>query len=103
MMKDETASTEITEFAGLGAKCYALVVERGNDELRKLNIDVNSFSNHKEQPYTRPMHESGGIITNITRMVNNIFRSFMWDGRRVSKEIKKDECEEGRNCKGSHA
>jgi hypothetical protein len=29
MMKDETAGAEISEFAGLRAKCYALRVERG--------------------------------------------------------------------------
>jgi hypothetical protein len=47
MMKDETAGTEITKFAGLRTKCYAPRPARNADELKNLNIDENAFRDAK--------------------------------------------------------
>jgi hypothetical protein len=90
MMKDETAGAEISEFAGLRAKCYALSTERAD-----MNIDFNNV----ESTYTRASCEQSlqgrnlpGLITSITKYIGGVLRSFVKDSRSsvVCEEVKKD-------------
>jgi hypothetical protein len=53
MMKDETAGAEISEFAGLRAKCYALSVERPG---MKVVFD-NAESSYTRAPYKQAAYQ----------------------------------------------
>lgn len=98
MMKDETAGTEITEFARLGAKCCALRVVRNAGELKKVGIDGESCT--KTSSYIRSIYdatfaskqERSSLISNVTRTINSIIRRFEMDIRSgvVSEETMKE-------------
>jgi CRISPR/Cas system-associated exonuclease Cas4 (RecB family) len=97
MMKDESASAEIVEFAELRAKCYAFKVERSDNELKKMNTDASSFAS-AETSYTRPMYSEHspqgrklGLTTSLTEYIGDALRNFVKDNRSgvVCKEIKK--------------
>jgi hypothetical protein len=90
MMKDETTGTEISEFAGLQANCYAHRVVRKAEELKKLNIDDKTFT--EPLSYTKQAYKHSTLITSITKTINSVSRSFVRDSGSgvVSEEIKKD-------------
>jgi hypothetical protein len=91
MMKDETAGAEISEFAGLRSKCYALSIERPD-----MKIDFNNA----ESTYTRASYSEQspqgrnmpGLITSITKYIGGVLRSFVKDSRSsvVCEEVRKD-------------
>jgi hypothetical protein len=104
MMKDETAGAEISEFAGLSSKCYALRGERS-----EMNIDfVNAESSYTRSPYSEQSLEGRvpALITSITKYIGEMLRSFVKDTRSsvVCEEVKKDKGgEEVRCCEGDNA
>jgi hypothetical protein len=83
MMKDETAGAEISEFAGLRSKCFALSTKRGD-----MKIDFDNA----ESTYTRAPCNMPGLITSITKHIGGMLRSFVKDSRSnvVCEEVKKD-------------
>jgi hypothetical protein len=89
MMKDETAGAEISEFAGLRAKCYALRVERTD-----MKVDfTNAESSYTRSPYSEqsPQWRMPALITSVTKYIGGMLRSFVKDTRSnvVCEEIKK--------------
>jgi hypothetical protein len=79
VMKDETVGAEISEFAGLRSKCYALRVERS-----EMNIDfANAESPYTRSPYSEQTlqgHMPGLIIiTSLTKYIRGMLRSFVKD------------------------
>jgi hypothetical protein len=84
MMKHETAGAEISEFAGLRAKCYALSVER---PAMKVVFDI-AESSYIGAPYCSHI---SGLITSVTKYIGGMFRRFVKDSSSsvVCEEIKK--------------
>jgi hypothetical protein len=90
MLKDETAGTEISEFAGLRSKCYAVRIQR-----TEMNIDFNNAeSSYTRSPYSEQSLQGRmpGLITSITKYIGGMLRSFVKDTRSsvVSDKVKKD-------------
>lgn len=93
MKKQERKS----EFAGLRAKYYALGIAPNAEEMKKLNVHTESFS--EPTSYTRSIYgdqntilwSGASLITNITRVVNGIYVSIVKDNTSgiVCEEIKK--------------
>jgi hypothetical protein len=87
MLKDETAGAEISEFAGLRAKCYALRVQRAG-----VKIDFTE-SSYTRAPYNEqsPQGRMPVLITSVTKYIGGMLRSFVKDTRSsvVCEEIKK--------------
>jgi hypothetical protein len=75
MMKHETAGAEISEFAGLRSKCYALRVER-----TETKIDFNNAeSSYTRSPYSEQSRQGRvpALITSITKYIGGMLRSFV--------------------------
>jgi hypothetical protein len=87
MLKDETAGAEISEFAGLRAKCYALRVQRAG-----MKVDFTE-SSYTRAPYSEqsPQGRMPALITSVTKYIGGMLRSFVKDTRSsvVCEEIKK--------------
>jgi hypothetical protein len=56
-----------------------------------MNIDASSFAS-PETSYNRPMRGcKTGLITNITKYIGSVLRSFVWDGKGVRRSRKTKE------------